>query len=259
MPVSYEERYRWTPEMIVAVSAGLALALGAVAMSVVVVVDTATAVPSADLITWLLVGLLLLMILAVGGPLGAMALGRLLAYRGRRLMLRVDTTGVTLGRPPLPFGHAVHLPWRDIEAFVVFNQSGSLQGFATITETFVGLRLTPDAVRPPGVPARLSVGRLLIRLNTGPLRRPKIDVYRSMRGTDLDDEQIRILVRRYGHGKDVWVDTRPTAVDRPKPVTPRMRWERTWTGPPAGTWQLPASGHGRRGGRRVSGRGRGRR
>jgi hypothetical protein len=52
-------------------------------------------------------------------------------------------------------------------------------------------------------------------LNTGPLRRPKINVYRSMRGLDLDDELLRTLVRRYGQRGGVWVDTRRSAVDTP--------------------------------------------
>jgi hypothetical protein len=263
MPDSYEERYQWIPQMILAVPAGLALALGAVVMSVQVVLTTAAAVPPADLTTWLAAGLLLLMMLGVGGFIGVMALGRLLAYRSRRIMLRVDSTGVTLGRPPLPFGHAVHVPWRDVESFVLFEQHGSRQGLATITEAFVGLRLTPDAVRPPGVPAPRSVGRLLMRLNSGPLRRPKIDVYRSMRGSELDVKQLRIVVRRYGQGNEVWVDTRRSAADvavnRPRPDASWMRERRIWTGPPAGTWQLPSSGHGRRGGRSKSGSRRGRR
>jgi hypothetical protein len=120
----------------------------------------------------------------------------------RRLALRIDSSGVTLGRawPPT---QAVFVPWPDIEHLVRFgavNQSGTAQ--------FVGVRLKPGAARPPGVPAPGSFAAKLRRFNAGFTPWPA-DLFRNARPWSLDQESLADAVRLHAsHITIVWAGTR---------------------------------------------------
>jgi hypothetical protein len=106
----------------------------------------------------------------------------------RRLALRIDSSGVTLGRawPPT---QAVFVPWPDIEHLVRFsavNRSGTAQ--------FVGVRLKQGANRPPGVPAPGSFAAKLRRFNAGFTPWPA-DLFRNARPWSLDDASLADAVR----------------------------------------------------------------
>src|SRR4051812_27797170 len=126
----------------------------------------------------------------------------LMAAVTRRLALRVDSSGVTLGRAFLP-ARPVFVPWRDIEQIVRFaavNRSGTAQ--------FIGVRLKPGATRPPGVPAQGSLAAKLRRLNAGFTPWPA-DLFRNARSWSLDDSSLAEAVRRHaGPVPIVWADTR---------------------------------------------------
>lgn len=114
----------------------------------------------------------------------------MLAAATGRLALRVDSSGVTLGRawPPT---RAVFIPWPDIEHLVRFaavNRSGTAQ--------FVGVRLKPGAARPPGVPAPGSIAAKLRRFNAGFTPWPA-DLFRNARAWSLDDASLADAMRRH--------------------------------------------------------------
>lgn len=67
---------------------------------------------------------------------GAYLLLRLIAVLGRRVALRVDAAGVTLGQvPPWPSSHTAVVPWSDIESVVLWTQQSGV-----VTTPYVGLR-----------------------------------------------------------------------------------------------------------------------
>jgi hypothetical protein len=133
--------------------------------------------------------------------LGA-GLSYLLAAVTRRLALRVDSSGVTLGRawPPT---RAVFVAWPDIDhlgRFAAVNRSGTAQ--------FVGVRLKPGAPRPPGVPMPGSMRAKLRRFNAGFTPWPA-DLFRNTRGSSLDDSLLAEAVRVHAnHITIAWAGTR---------------------------------------------------
>jgi hypothetical protein len=75
----------------------------------------------------------------------------LLAGLSRRIALRVDREGVTLGSPPrlVPWtGPTVSVPWRAIRTVALFHQYGRWPA----RMLFVGLELGPAASVPEGTP-----------------------------------------------------------------------------------------------------------
>lgn len=71
---------------------------------------------------------------------------RLVSALSRRVALRVDATGVTLGvTPPWPSSHTAAVPWSDIEAVVLWTQYA---GGTSIP--YVGLRRRPGLPPLPG-------------------------------------------------------------------------------------------------------------
>jgi len=138
-------------------------------------------------------------VVLVGGVcllLAGMAVNWLVAAVTHRLALRLDRDGVTLGRVPFPPTHLVTVPWRDIRSIVLFERQSSLQGY-TDHVPHIGLRLTPDAVRPRGIPTPGTVRARLYRLNAG-LRPWPVDVYRVIRGWHLDQDRLAKAVRGFG-------------------------------------------------------------
>ncbi|MGQ5259885.1 hypothetical protein ACTWLT_03915 [Micromonospora sp. ZYX-F-536] len=77
---------------------------------------------------------------------GAFLLLRLVSVLGRRVALRVDAAGVTLGQtPPWPSSHTAVTPWSDIEAVVLWTQQA---GGTTVP--YVGLQRRPGLPPLPG-------------------------------------------------------------------------------------------------------------
>ncbi|MEV1331663.1 hypothetical protein AB0J20_19060 [Micromonospora costi] len=76
----------------------------------------------------------------------AFLLLRLVSVLGRRVALRVDAVGVTLGQtPPWPSSHTAVVPWSDIEAVVLWTQQA---GGTTVPH--VGLQRRPGLPPLPG-------------------------------------------------------------------------------------------------------------
>jgi hypothetical protein len=120
--------------------------------------------------------------------LGA-GLSYVLAAATRRLALRIDSHGVTLGRAFLPT-RAVFVPWPDIDHIVRFAAFNNYAG----TAQFIGVRLKPGAPRPRGVPAPGSLAAGLRRFNAGLTPWPA-DVFRNARPWSLDDTLLAEAVR----------------------------------------------------------------
>ncbi|MFC7479653.1 hypothetical protein ACFQX7_05910 [Luedemannella flava] len=77
---------------------------------------------------------------------GVYLLVRLLHVVTRRVALRVDAAGVTLGvTPPWPASHTAVVPWEDIKEILVWTQDA---GRAKVT--YVGLRRRPGSPPLPG-------------------------------------------------------------------------------------------------------------
>jgi len=194
---SYVLRYRFTPFVVffaaLAMAGGAFFAVGAV-LSARLATQRSSEVP-------VKIGLVVLFACAAVFFLGA-GLSYLLAAVTKRLALRVDSSGVTLGRawPPT---RAVFVPWHDIRELVRFaavNRSGTAQ--------FVGVRLKPGATRPPGVPAPGSMAAMLRRFNAGFTPWPA-DLFRNLRACSLDDSSLADAVRTHaGHIGIVWAGTR---------------------------------------------------
>ena len=71
---------------------------------------------------------------------------RLVSVLSRRVALRVDAAGVTLGQtPPWPSAHTAVVPWSDIEAVVLWRQQAGLNSVR-----YVGLRRRPGLPPLPG-------------------------------------------------------------------------------------------------------------
>ncbi|MGC4864714.1 hypothetical protein ACLQ3B_04665 [Micromonospora sp. DT53] len=77
---------------------------------------------------------------------GAFLLLRLVTVLGRRVALRVDAAGITLGQtPPWPSSHTAVVPWSDIEAVVLWTQQAGLTAVP-----YVGLQRRPGLPPLPG-------------------------------------------------------------------------------------------------------------
>ncbi|MFC3499525.1 hypothetical protein ACFOOK_00730 [Micromonospora krabiensis] len=77
---------------------------------------------------------------------GALLLLRLITVLSRRVALRVDAAGITLGQvPPWPSSHTAVVPWADIEAVVLWTQQ---VGLSTIP--YVGVQRRPGLAPLPG-------------------------------------------------------------------------------------------------------------
>ncbi|MBB5480964.1 hypothetical protein [Micromonospora parathelypteridis] len=87
---------------------------------------------------------------------GAFLLLRLITVLGRRVALRVDAAGVTLGHPPpWPSSRTAVVPWSDIEAVVLWTQRA---GGTTVP--YVGLLRRPGLPPLPGSARSRGVQRM---------------------------------------------------------------------------------------------------
>jgi hypothetical protein len=112
-------------------------------------------------VVFLAVGVLMLREEPVPG-VGATVLGggilllRLVSVLSRRVALRVDAAGVTLGMtPPWPSSRTAVVPWSDIEAIVLWTQHA---GGTTIP--YIGLRRRPGLPPLPGSARSRTLRRL---------------------------------------------------------------------------------------------------
>ncbi|MEU7971260.1 hypothetical protein AB0B48_04390 [Micromonospora sp. NPDC049089] len=77
---------------------------------------------------------------------GAYLLLRLVTVLSRRVALRIDAAGITLGQtPPWPSSHTAVVPWSDIEAVVLWTQQAG-----PTTVPYVGLQRRPGLPPLPG-------------------------------------------------------------------------------------------------------------
>jgi hypothetical protein len=197
-PTPYEARYGFTPIVLAApVALGFA---GCFVWGMVVVVQEQPPRPGdsfSDYYVYLAAFLTLLGSVAV--MFVVMAVSWLVAVATRRLALRVDKNGITLGRVPFPPSRLVTVPWRDITTIVLFERQKTIGpcpvGFS-VRVRHIGLRLEHGADRPPGVPTPGTARAMLYRINAG--RKPwPADVYRAAYGWHLDENQLESTVRSY--------------------------------------------------------------
>jgi hypothetical protein len=124
------------------------------------------------------------------------AVGWTIAVAGRGVALRADADGVTFGRHPMPPKRAIHLPWSDVDAVVVFRFAASHK---TPTREWIGVRLRPGAPVPR---AAMWSPPLFVRpVATAYARAPDRtygDVSRPVAGWTLRLRRLRSAVRRYG-------------------------------------------------------------
>lgn len=108
--------------------------------------------------------------------------------------VRADSQGMTFARRPVPGSRRVMVPWRDLEAVVLFPiptgppYNGGLG---------VGLRLLPGSRRPAGF---LDPDSWWAWLRQPPLVFPtprRVGAYRIVRGFDLDVDVLGAVIREY--------------------------------------------------------------
>jgi hypothetical protein len=152
--------------------------------------------PGADrpILTWLMI-----VMLALSTPFFVgYVLFWAIAVARKRVALRLDTRGVTLGGQPFPPRPEVTAPWFDLDAIVLFEH---YDGYST-TWPYIGLRLRDGAARPYGVP---EPGSVRARLNRKPA-----EVSRRIFGYRLDEAQLIQAVHAYApHVRVVAVGRNP--------------------------------------------------
>jgi hypothetical protein len=122
-----------------------------------------------------------------------------------RLAFRVDEVGVTLDGALFPPSPPITVPWRDIAEVVRYDVRSRYA-----TTRYVGVRLRPEALRPPGVPEPGSLRARLRRINAGWTPLP-VDIGQADRGWVLDDALLDDAVHRWAPGGARvvrWVGTR---------------------------------------------------
>jgi hypothetical protein len=131
-------------------------------------------------------------------------LALLIAAARHPVALRVDDDGVTLGRSAglfTPYGfwwrtRRVTVPWRDIDAIVVF---GLAVGSRYDALSCIGLRLRAGAALPPGEPTRTTLWQYLSRA-LGQERPPEgVGPHRQILGWRLDQERLTKAVNAHAH------------------------------------------------------------
>jgi hypothetical protein len=125
----------------------------------------------------------------------------------RGVALRMDDSGVTLGRTPglitdhglFGRGPVTSVPWGDIDAVVLFD----LTAPRSATQSFIGLRLRSGAIHPPREPTRLGIWRRVgIWMGQEPPPHD-VNVYRQIFGWRLD--KVRLVKTVAACAKDVSV------------------------------------------------------
>jgi hypothetical protein len=145
---------------------------------------------------------------------GGFSLFILIGAVRHRVGLAADENGITLGRPLGPISHhgmwwrtpVVTVPWRDIDAIVLFRLCTPTDGW-TLHLPFVGIRLRPGAGLPPGEPKGRGLWvRLSVRMGQPPAP-SDVDLYRQVFGYRLDQSRLAAAIAAYAPG--VKLDVRP--------------------------------------------------
>jgi hypothetical protein len=176
----YVTRFGFTPTLVLSLVIFLSIAAGAVWMATdpYIVKDAGGQ------------AFVLLAIAFFGGS----GLFTLVGALRRGVALRVDDSGVTLGRTPwlithqglLGRGSMTSVPWGDIDAVVLFDLTAPGSG----TQSFIGLRLRSGAMHPPREPTRLGIWRR-IGIWMGEESPPHdVNVYRLIFGWRLDEVRL---------------------------------------------------------------------
>jgi len=147
---------------------------------------------------WSFLLLAALLVVATAG----MALRWLVPALTHQVALRVDHNGVTLGPEPVPPARVVVVSWTDIEAVVVVQTTVTLGFVFPDRRRFVGLRLRPNALRPPGIPKPDTFRARLRKLNNYN-RDWHGEVFRMVRGWRLDDASLQSAVQLHSRNIDV--------------------------------------------------------
>lgn len=113
-----------------------------------------------------------------------------------KVALRVDETGVLLGgNPALRRSGAIHVPWQDITAVVLWRH------YSADSVLFIGLARHKDAPAVPGgIPGpvgRVAMRTLVSRFPAG------VDIARPESGWRLDRERLGAAVARFAPGVPV--------------------------------------------------------
>jgi hypothetical protein len=167
----YEERYRFTPRTFGLISISVVFAL------VAIFVPMGTVLRAVSLVFFGGGGVLLLVVAL-----------------SRKVALRVDGAGITLGGSPLRYAATTaHVPWRDIQAVVLWRQDRA-QGLP-----YLGV-LRPDGSPPlPGAiggwarQVLMWVGRAVAGAPDDRL----VTSCRSISGWRLDTGQLAVALRRF--------------------------------------------------------------
>jgi hypothetical protein len=167
----YETRYGWNRKNVFII---IFLAIGAV---------SAVALPDKPLYARILV----LPFCVVGGLFTAYS-----AMNGK-VALRVDETGVLLGgNPSLRRSDAIHVPWQDITAVVLWRQ------YSAASILFIGLARREGAPAVPGG-VRGPVSRVTMRALASHFP-AGVDIVRPESGWRLDRERLSAAVGLFAPG-----------------------------------------------------------
>lgn len=168
---AYEERYRFTPKTFGLISISVVFTL------VAIFVPMGTVLRVMSLVFFGGGGVLLLVIAL-----------------SRKVALRVDGSGITLGGSPLRYAATTaHVPWRDIEAVVLWRQV-----FAQ-NLPYLGV-LRPDG--SPPLPGAIGgrAGQVLVRAGRAVAGAPDdrlVTSCRAISGWQVDTGQLAVALRRF--------------------------------------------------------------
>jgi hypothetical protein len=142
----------------------------------------------------------------VGGFAGAGVLVLVWVAASRKVALRVDASGVTLGGRPFHYAATtVYVPWSDVDAIVLWYQQVS-----THSMLYIGIQRRPGASAPRGSRRRNSLlGSVVPHVPVDVVRasRPLVSWY-------LDREELASAVDRFSPGtpiRDEWPPARPSS------------------------------------------------
>jgi hypothetical protein len=188
---AYEARYEVTAGTITILAVNAILALGGLGFVLASRLDEGMADATGGLL-----GVLVLSVMAgVGLALAAATVRWFAAIRQRRLAVRVDEDGITLGAVPFPPENRTFVPWSDIDRVVLFT----FRAHRGLNRPVVGVLLRRTADRPR------SALKSIAEFGTN---RRQVDASRVVWGWRLDRAALVGAVR--AHGRPARLEDRRT-------------------------------------------------
>jgi hypothetical protein len=121
----------------------------------------------------------------------------LVAGLSRKVALRVDESGVTLGGSPLRYAATTaHVPWRDVEAVVLWRQE------LAAGMPYIGVLRPHGAPALPGIPTG-TAGRAMMSATEKLAGAPDarlVTASRAITGWHLDDDRLATAMQRFAPG-----------------------------------------------------------